>query len=83
MSDDQDNVVLRLLREMRAQQIEDSRRLLRVERRLDELHESNAVALGMSAHANVVVEQAGQRFDEITDQLEALRRPVAALEDRA
>jgi polyhydroxyalkanoate synthesis regulator phasin len=83
MSEDQDNMVLRLLREIRAQQIEDSRRLVRVERRLDELHESNATALGLAAHANVVVEQSGQRFDELADQIEALRRRVAALEDRA
>ena len=83
MSDEEDNVVLRLLREIRAQQVEDSRRLLRVERRLDELHESNATALGMAAHANVVVEQTGDRFDEIADQLEVKCRRVAVLEDRA
>lgn len=80
MSDDQDNVVLR---ETRVQQVEDNRRLLRVERGLDELHMSNATALGMAAHANLVVAQTGDRFDVITDQLEVKCRRVAALEERA
>ncbi len=37
MTEDRNNVVWRLLREVRAQQIEDGRRLTRMERRLDEI----------------------------------------------
>lgn len=77
MADDDDNVVLRLLREIRAEQGDQGRRLVRVERRLDEMHESIATSLGMAAHSNVVVEQFGQRFDE-----EALRRRLSDLESR-
>jgi hypothetical protein len=80
MAEDDDNVVLRLLREIRAGQDEQARRLIRVERRVDEMHDSMATALGMAAHSNVVVEQFGQRFDEFEDQLAALRRRVSDLE---
>jgi hypothetical protein len=68
-----DNVILRLLREIRADQQDQSKRLIRVERRLDEVHESMTTALGMAAHSNVVVEQFGQRFDELEDRLAALQ----------
>jgi polyhydroxyalkanoate synthesis regulator phasin len=33
-------------------------------------------------HSGVVVEKTGENFDEIRDQLEALRRRVADLETR-
>jgi hypothetical protein len=80
MAEDDDNVVLRLLREIRSGQEEQSRRLIRVERRVDEMHEGMTTALGMAAHSDVVVEQYGQRFDEVEDQLAALRRRVSDLE---
>jgi hypothetical protein len=80
MAEDDDNVVLRLLRELRAEQQDQSRRLIRVERRIDEMHESMTTALGMAAHSNLAVEQYGQRFDEVEDQLAALRRRVSDLE---
>ncbi len=82
MAEAENNLILRLLREIRTQQTEDGRRLHRVERRVDELHESAGAALGMAAHANIVTESAGEKFDEIHDQLEALRRRVAELETR-
>jgi len=82
MGEDEDNVVLRLLCEIRAEQSDQSMRLIRVERRIDEMHENMTTALGMATHSNVVVEQFGQRFDEVQDQLNALRRRVADLESR-
>jgi hypothetical protein len=82
MTNGDDNVILRLLREIRADQQDQSKRLIRVERRLDEVHESMTTALGMAAHSNVVVEQFGQRFDEFEDRLAALQNRVAELESR-
>lgn len=75
-----DNMVLRLLREIRQTQTEDHRRLIKVERRLDELFESTAMAQGMAAHAVAVSGQQGERFDQITDELEAVKRRPAELE---
>lgn len=80
MAESDDNLVLRLLREIRAQQSEDGMRLLRVERRLEELHDSVGTALGFAAHANVVAERSGEQFDELRAQIESLRRRVADLE---
>lgn len=82
MATSYNNVVLRLLREIRAEQHDQSRRMVRVERRLDEMHEGMTTALGMAAHSDLVVEQFGQRFDEFEDQLDALRRRVIDLESR-
>jgi hypothetical protein len=81
------NLVLRLLREirseqaaMKAKQEEDGLRLMRVERRVDELHESVGMALGFSAHATQVTESFGQRFDKLQDEILSLKRRVAELE---
>ena len=82
MAEEDDNIVLRLLREIRADQLDQGKRLIKVERRLDEMHEGMTTALGMAAHSNLVVEQFGQRFDEVEDQLTALRRRVSELESR-
>ena len=83
MAEDESNLILRLLREIRADQQNQGKRLVRVERRVDELHENVATALGMAAHSNVVVEQFGQRFDEFEDRLGALQRRVADLETKS
>ena len=82
MTEEDENLVLRLLREIRAGQQDQSLRLIRVERRVDEMHESMTTALGMAAHSNVVVEQMGQRFDEFEDRLVALQRRVSELESK-
>ncbi|TPE53876.1 hypothetical protein [Amaricoccus solimangrovi] len=79
---EEDDIVLRLLREIRTDQLDQGRRLIKVERRLDEMHEGMTTALGMAAHSNLVAEQFGQRFDEVEDQLNALRRRVSELESR-
>jgi hypothetical protein len=82
MSED-DNLILRLLREYRAEREDQAKRLIRVERRVDELHEIATAALGMSAHSNVVAKTHGERFDGIEDRLAALPRRVAELESKA
>jgi phage shock protein A len=87
MADADDNLVLRLLREMRAEmgEIRQDTAELRagqtaLRRQFDELRESALMAFGMAAHANQVVENRGERFDDLQDQIEALRRRVADLE---
>lgn len=57
MAETENYLVLGLLREIRAQQTEDGLRLVRLERRVDELHDSLGTALGFAAHANVVAER--------------------------
>jgi polyhydroxyalkanoate synthesis regulator phasin len=83
MAEEEGNIVLRLLREIRSQQVDDGRRLQRVERHLDELREATVTAMGVAGLASVSTEKHGQEMDELRDQLEALRRRVAALENRA
>jgi polyhydroxyalkanoate synthesis regulator phasin len=83
MAEEEGNLVLRLLRELRSQQVDDGRRLQRMERHLDELRESAVTAMGMAGMASVASEKHGQEMDELRDQLEALRRRISALENRA
>ena len=83
MSDDQDNVVLRLLREIRSDTTDLRQRMTRVERHLEEMRDQTKTAIGMAGMAAVASETHGGDMDELRDQLEALRRRVAALEDRA
>jgi hypothetical protein len=83
MGETEQNLVLRLLREIRSDTEDTRHRMTKVERRLDELHEGMVSAMGLAGLANVATEQHGEGMDEIRDQIEALRRRVAELEKRA
>lgn len=83
MSDEEDNVVLRLLREIRTDTSDLRQRMGRMERHVEDMREQMTTAMGMAGMATVATERHGQDMDEIRDQLEALRRRVAVLEDRA
>ncbi|NUB43461.1 hypothetical protein GEU84_003620 [Fertoebacter nigrum] len=82
MAETEDNLVLRLLREIRSDTQDTRQRMTKVERRLDELHEGVVAAMGLAGLANVATEKHAEGMDEIRDQLEALRRRVAELEMR-
>lgn len=68
---------------MRDGQGETNRRLITVERKLEELSETAITAMGYAAHANVGMESSGQRMDALREEIDALKRRIAALEDRA
>lgn len=76
MADADDNVGLGLAREIRAEQTSQGGDLTTITRQLSELRGDVVTALGMAAHSNVVVEEAGQRFDEFADGIGALKRRV-------
>ena len=77
-----DNLVLRMLREIRSQQVDDGRRLQRVERKMDELHDSVITAMGIAGVASVATEKHREGMDEIRDEISALKRRVQELEAR-
>jgi polyhydroxyalkanoate synthesis regulator phasin len=77
-----DNVVLRLLREIRADTQDTRHRLTKVERKLEELHEGMVQTMGVAALASVSTEQHGEGMDEIRDEIAALKRRVQELEAR-
>ena len=76
MADEPDNMILRLLREMRSTQLDHGERLKLIERRIDEVHETVYTAAGLAAHANV-------RHDGVAERLEALEARVERLEEKA
>ena len=80
MGETETNLVLRLLREIRAQQVDDGHRLQKVVRRLDELHEGMVSAMGLAGLASVATEKHGEGMDEIRDEIAALKRRVQELE---
>ena len=80
MGETETNLVLRLLREIRAQQVDDGHRLQKVERRLDELHEGMVSAMCLAGLASVATEKHGEGMDEIRDEIAALKRRVQELE---
>lgn len=89
MVDGDDNVVLRLLREIRAEmaalrdgQTDGNRRLTKIERHMEEMKETLAYSAGIAMHAGVVVERSGEGMDEIRDEIAALKRRVQELEAR-
>ena len=82
MAEEQDNIVIRMLREIRAQQIDDGRRLQRVERHVEELRDQMVTAMGIAGLASVATEKHGEGMDEIRDEIMALKRRVQELEVR-
>ena len=81
MAEDE-NLILRLLREIRSDTSDTRLRLGKVERRLDELHEGMVQAMGMAGLASVATEQHGEAMDEIRDEIAAPKRRVQELEAR-
>lgn len=82
MAELEDNVVLRLLREIRADTQDTRHRLTKVERKLEELHEGMVQAMGVAGLASVSTEKQGEDIDEIRDEIAALKRRVQELEAR-
>jgi hypothetical protein len=87
MAEEDDNVVLRLLREIGGEQaglrasvqtIEG--RITSIERHMEDVKESVSYALGLSAHANVAYETTGQRLDRLTDKVAGLEGRIEELE---
>ena len=90
MAEEQDNLVLRILREIRTEvhdvrtkQDEDSLRLRSVERTLQDMKESVAVAIGVAGYASSAVERHRQDFDALQEKVALLERRLAALENQA
>ena len=72
MAKDADNIVLKLLRDIRATQDEHSVEFKKVRKQLEDLSESVTYALGLSAHANVRHESVQKKIDEIEKRLKKL-----------
>ncbi|KMO39534.1 hypothetical protein [Methylobacterium aquaticum] len=72
MAAEPDNLVLSLLRDMRAVQHEQSRRLIHIEGRVDQTHESMITGLGLPAHANIRHDIVEERLRDLSDRVERL-----------
>jgi hypothetical protein len=84
-----ENLILRLLRETRVEQGAMTRSLDRIgqrmttlERKMDDVNESVGYALALSAHANVAYETTGQRIDRMRETVDDPRARVEALETK-
>jgi polyhydroxyalkanoate synthesis regulator phasin len=82
MAEEQDNLVVRMLREIRSDTQDTRQRLTRVERHIEEIRDQMVTAMGVAGLASVATEKHGEGMDEIRDQIEALRRRVSELEQR-
>ena len=83
MVDEPDNLVLQLLREVRATLGEHSgqfaavgQSLDRIDRRLEEVHETLYTVAGAAVHANI-------RHDTVAERLKTLEERVSRLEEKA
>ena len=75
MAKEPDNVVLMLLREIRATQDDHTHRLERMEKRLGDVHEGMITSLGLAGHAHV-------RHDSLEKRLDDRAKRVARLEKK-
>ena len=83
MAEEQDNLVLRLLREIREKQDDDGLRLRNVERTVEEIKDSVAVAMGVAAYSSTATQRHGQDMDVLQEKVALLERRLLALENRA
>jgi hypothetical protein len=87
MAEEDDNLVLRLLREIRGK-LDDhdlafeglQGRMTSIERHMEDVKESVGYPLGLSAHANVAYETTGQRLDRLTGRVAVLEARIEELE---
>jgi chromosome segregation ATPase len=87
MTEDTENLILRLLRDIRAKQdAHDGRfdrieaRVATLERRMVDVQESVALAVGFSVSANAHYETNAERIDRLAETVEGLKARIAALE---
>jgi chromosome segregation ATPase len=83
MSDEPDNMVLALLRDIRSTLRDHSgelsqigQRVDRIDRRLEEVHETLYTVAGAAVHANI-------RHDTVAERLKTLEDRVSRLEEKA
>jgi hypothetical protein len=88
MTDD-DNPVLRLLREIRGEQSTQrptmegiQGRITSIDRHMEDVKESVACALGLAAHTGVAYGTTGQRPDRLNERVAALEARIESLEER-
>ena len=87
MSEATDNLVLRLLQDIRLDLGDQSRlfeglngSMTGMERHIEDMKESVGLALGLSTHAKVAYETTGQRLDRLTDKITGLEARITTLE---
>jgi polyhydroxyalkanoate synthesis regulator phasin len=75
MAKEPDNLVLKMLREIRARLDRHEQRFDKIDKKLDDMSESLTYALGLSLKANV-------QHESVQKQLDALAQRVQRLEER-
>lgn len=75
MAEEADNLVLTMLREIRARLDKHEERFDKIDNKLDDMSESLTTSLGLSLHANV-------RHESVQKKLDALEQRVKRLEER-
>lgn len=72
MVEEREDLILRMLRDIRETLNDHSRRLKNLTKSMEEVRESVITSLGFSAHANVQYRMVDQRLDDLTRRIEAL-----------
>ena len=83
MAEEQDNLVLHLLREIRGDTGDLRSRMTRMERKFEELQEATVAAVGWAGFAKASSDHHGEAMDTVRLELEELRARIAALEAKA
>lgn len=90
MTDETENLVLRLLRDIRDDlKRQNGRiggietRLEGIDRRLGDLNESAALAMGMAAQSHISQESLGLRLDEMRVDLDLMKERMDEMDDRS
>lgn len=77
MSEDQNNLVLRFLRDLREAQEAFRKDMQSMRIRIEEMHETSITALGLAGHANIRHETAREEFDALEARVKRLEERLA------
>jgi ubiquinone biosynthesis protein UbiJ len=90
VTEETENLILRLLREIRADvadvrdtQRRHGERMTTLDRRMVDVQESVALAVGFAVSSNAHYETNAERIDRLNETVEALRARVEKLEEKA
>lgn len=81
MTENGENLVLEMLRGMRATLDQHSTEFTRLHKRLDDMHETMIPTLGLAGHANILHDRAAAKFAAVESELAELRARIERLEN--
>ncbi|MGO9545126.1 MAG: hypothetical protein ACLPPF_10070 [Rhodomicrobium sp.] len=78
MTSERDDLVLKLLRDLRSAVDESRKDMQSMRARIEEMHETSITAMGLAGHANVQHQTVRSEIDDLKERVQRLEEQMAA-----